>query len=367
MRPIIIILAFAISGAAAQKPSPTLILESARTNENFMSGGEFISILRGDVLFRYDDIRIRSDEATWSRQKGTVNFRKNVRVTRERKVITCDRMDFTKEESKLTAVGRFDYFDSTDRSRLRGNEAEYRITAKTFRLRGNPELVRYDTAEAETLTINAVVMHYFDSAKQATAIDSVRIRKGGLFSTCDLAHYFTKTNRMQLRGGPVVLYDIHRIRGDSINLDFTGNAFQSATVVGNSHGVYTDTAGFNGSDTGLTHIWGDSLYLAVSPAKKLDVLWSVGRASSTNYQASAPAKKNTANGKIMMLGFSPDGNVKKLRIWGSARSTYFTEDDGSRGVNEVSGDSIAVKFANGKASFISIAGSTRGTYYPLPQ
>jgi lipopolysaccharide export system protein LptA len=349
------------------KPSPSLILESANTNENSFANNEFISVLRGNVVFVYDDIRIRSDEATWWRKKGAVLFRNHVRVVRGRQLLTCDRVNFAKENNTLTAAGNFDFYDSTQQSRLRGNDAEYRIASKNFRLKGNPVLTRYDTVHGETLSIKSITMTYNDSLKRATGTDSVRIRKGKLFSTCRLAHYFTTTNQTLLRGNPNVWYDIHHLSGDSINLNFSKESLRDASIVGNSHGIYADadTAGRHARDTSYTHIWGDSLYMAVSDSGKLEVIWSVGKASSKNFRSTDPALANTANGKIMMLGFGNDGNVQKLKIWGNARSTYFVEDASGRGCNEVSGDIVSVLFAKGKTQFVSIAGSTRGSYFPV--
>lgn len=347
------------------KPSPSLILESANTNENSFSNNEFISVLRGNVVFHYDDIRIRSDEATWLRKKGTVAFRNNVRVVRGRQLLTCNRVDFAKESNTLSAAGKFDFYDSTQQSRLRGDNAEYRIATKNFRLRGNPVLVRYDTVHGETLSIKSITMYYNDSLKRATGTDSVRIRKGQLYSTCRLAHYFTATNQTFLRGNPNVWYGVHHITGDSINLNFSKESLRDASVVGNAHGIYADTADSHKGDTSFTHLWGDSLYMAVSDSGKLEVIWSVGKAASKNFRSSDPSLANTANGKTMMLGFGGDGTVKTLKIWGNARSTYFTDDPSGRGCNQVSGDLVSVLFSKGKTSFVTLAGSTRGVYFPV--
>jgi hypothetical protein len=209
-------------------------------------------------------------------------------------------------------------------------------------------------------------MRYVDSIKRATGVDSVRIRKGRLYSTCGLAHYFTDTNIALLRGKPNVWYESNHITGDSVNLNFTKESLRDASVVGAAHGIYVDTGTGQTRDTSYTHIWGDSLYMAVSDSGRLEVIWSVGKASSRTYESGDPATANTASGKIMMLGFGNDGAVKKLKIWGNARSTYFVDDAGGRGCNEVSGDSVAVSFARGKAHYVTLAGSTRGIYFPLP-
>ena len=68
----------------------------------------------------------------------------------------------------------------------------------------------------------------------------------------------------------------------------------------------------------------------------------------------------------MMLGFGDDGLAKNLKIWGNARSTYFVDDAGGRGCNEVSGDSVQVSFVRGRVYYVTLAGSTRGIYFPLP-
>jgi lipopolysaccharide export system protein LptA len=347
------------------KPSPTLVLESARSNENTFSNGEFVSILRGNVVFVYDDMRIRSDEATWWRTRGAILFQNNVRAVQKRQVITCDRLNFTKDNNLLVAQGRFVYYDSTERSKLCGDNAEYQVKNKTFKLTGKPVLIRYDTVNAETLTIRSTVMRYVDSLKRATGDDKVEIRKGKLFSTCSLAHYFTNTNQAYLRGKPIVIYDIQRLNGDSINMNFKNNRLHDAYIVGNSHGIYTDTVGGKKGDTSITHIWGDSLYMAITDSGRLEVLWAVGKASSKSYETNNMPMANTASGKKMQLNFGHDGTVRKLRIWGNARSTYFVDDSSGRGCNEVSGDSIAVAFAKGKARFVTLAGSTRGIYFPL--
>lgn len=356
----------AVAAQQNPKPSASLILESANNNENTFSNGEFISVLRGNVVFSYDDIRVRSDEATWWRSKGEILFRNRIRVTRGRQLLTCNRMNFTKENNTLYATGNFDFFDSTEQSRLRGNEAEYQIAKKIFFLKGKPELIRYDTAAAETLSIRSVTMRYVDSLKLATGNDSVRIRKGKLDATCTTARYCTESNQAYLRGAPVVTFDIHRLTGDSIDLTFDKESLRSASVTGVAHGMYADTGSAAARDTTWTHIWGDSLHMALSDSGMLEVIWSIGRARSKTYESGNETQANTASGKIMMLGFDRRGQADRLKIWGSAMSTYYVEDQSGTGCNEVSGDSVAVSFENGRVSFVTLAGSTRGVYFPLP-
>ena len=224
----------------ALKPAIALILKSANINENTNENGEFISELRGNVVFTYDSMRIRSDEATWRRKAGTIEFRRNIRVTRGQKLLTCDRMDFAKGKSTLTAFGHFNYFDTADKTRLTGNQGEYNTTLKIFTITGNPLLTHIDTSAHDTLVIRSLTMRFEDSVKRATATDSVRITKGDLTSVCRAARFYTKTDYVQLRGIPRVRYGVQRLNGDSINLDCTGGKLRHAVIVGNSHGVYAE-------------------------------------------------------------------------------------------------------------------------------
>ncbi|MBN1577380.1 MAG: hypothetical protein JW913_12550, partial [Chitinispirillaceae bacterium] len=313
--------------------------------------------------FLYDDITIRSDEATWWRNEGRVNFRDRVHITQRSQILTCDRMQFEKKTNRIDATGGFHYRDTVEHAVMTGEKATYRVDTKYFTLNGAPKLVRLDTAAAETLTITGRAMVYNDSLKQARVTDSVTITKGRMWSRCERAVYYTEKNEASLRKNPRVIYDIHEVTGDSIDLYFGKESLRSASVYGSAHGVYIDTAQ-KGRDTAFTHVWGDSLYMSVADSGYLDSLWVNGKAISKYFTASAADKVNQANGKVMLMSFRSDGNVDKLKIWGNARSTYFIEEKDSRGINEASGDSITVEFSKGKAAFLNLAGSARGIYFP---
>jgi len=351
--------------ARVEDNAPSLVLESADSNENSYSNGEFISVLKGNVVFTYDDIQISSDEATWWRNQGVIDFRKKVKVVRGASTLTCDRMHFTKDDNVLTASGHFDFIDTVELTRLTGKEADYHVQTRNFNLRGNPRMVRYDTAAAETLTITGLLMSYTDSLKRATVKDSVNITKGKLASKCRFAHYFTETNKAQLRVNPRVTYESHKVVGDSIDLQFGKESLRSAMIKGHSHGVYVDTSvAAVKSDTGYTQVWGDSLYITISDSGMLDSMWSYGKALSKYFTTKKPDLVNEAAGKVMLMSFAERGNVDKVKIWGNAWSKYYIEEEGSSGANEASGDSILVAFRKGKAAVLTLAGRARGVYFP---
>jgi lipopolysaccharide export system protein LptA len=364
--PIVTLFCFAVTFAAEtskKKKDADLILESANSNENTYANGEFVSILRGNVVFTYEETRIKADEATWWRSQGILQFRNNIIVTNKSQRLTCDRMNFTKNNSLLTASGRFKYIDTLEQAQLTGNDAEYYLDEKRFFLKGNPRLIRYDTTSAETLTIVGKTMQYTDSIKQATVSDNVVITKGKMVSKCSKAHYFTEANIAYLRDKPEVVYDRSNVSGDSINLYFGKESLKKAAVYGKAKGLYIDTMP-KSNDTSYTHVNGDSLIITISDSGSVDSLWTFGKAHSEYYTSKEVQTKNEADGKAMIMAFGSQGAVSNVRVTGNARSRYFIEEKDSRGINEASGDSISVRFRNGKASQLVLKGSARGTYIP---
>jgi hypothetical protein len=121
------------------------------------------------------------------------------------------------------------------------------------------------------------------------------------------------------------------------------------------------------SDTTLTHLFGDSLCMFLSDSGKIDSLWALGNVKSKYFPLSRPYQTNEAYGKYMVVSFNTKSQVERVKVWGNARSIYNVEEKEGRGVNEASGDSIMVGFANGKATHVTLSGSVRGFYAPLPQ
>jgi lipopolysaccharide export system protein LptA len=356
-------IAVVLASPKNQSSSPTLILQSANSNENSYTNGEFVSVLRENVVFTYDDITISSDEATWWQKQGIISFKDNIKVRRGSSTLSCDRMNFTKNSSQLTANGNFHYIDTLEKSQLTGNDAVYHIEKKIFTLKGNPALIYFDTAAADTLKITGLRMSYIDSLKQATVTDSVVITKGKLKSRCGLAHFFTHNNTAFLRREPVINFEAHTLTGDSIDLAFGEKSLKNASVMGHSHGIYIDITS-DEKDTAYTHIWGDSLYISVSDSMGFDSLWAFGKALTKYYISSSPELVSDASGKTMLLAFESNGNVKNVKIWGNARSKYHIEEQRNKGTNEASGDSITVTFKNGRARTLTLVGSARGIYFP---
>lgn len=348
--------------AVARDRSPDLILKNANRNENTLVRGELVSTLIGDVTFLYDDFTIYSDRARWWQSRGTVKLTGNVRVVRQDEEMTCDRLTFLKKQKQLDASGRVNYYSRPDRVRISGRHGRYDMDRDRFVLTGEPHFLRFDTAAAETLTIVGREMTYHDSTRVASAVSDVRITKGKLAATCDRANYYTGDERAELRGKPVITYDGNTMNGDSVDLTFRGDTLRGVAIGGSAHGLYLEP---DSGDTNVTNVWGDSMYMAMTPGGSLDTLWAWENVSSTYYLSSEADSANKVSGKAMVLSFERSGDLRTALVWGNARSTYFVREDDGQGRNEASGDSIHVSFDAGRATELTVSGSVRGAYFPL--
>ncbi len=353
---------FVVAGAGSNRESHDLILESARSNENRLSGGEFVSILRGDVVFTYGDQRISSAEATWWKNRGAVNFRRDVRVERPSQLITCDRMSFTRDDNLLHGSGNFHFFDTLEHTTIRASDARYRIDTGELVLRGNPEIERVDTVEGDTLVITGEQMIYTDEDKVAVVEGGVGISKGALSATSAKADYHTQSGSLFLRSMPQISYESHTVKGDMAELFFGEEKLEWARMIGNAFVVYNDYTS-DTTDTMLTRIWGDTLLLTLRESGDLDSLYAYGNVITRYHALNDTVYVNKTSGREMVLSFGDGGVLDNVLIRGNARSVYYIEQDDGRGRNEASGDSLTVIFEEGKTRRIRLSGSTRGMYY----
>jgi lipopolysaccharide export system protein LptA len=356
-----LLMAFALlPGDVYAKKSSPLILKRADYNENRMTGGKLVSVLRGDVVFQYEDATIKSQYAKWFRRDGIARFSDNVSIIQPGQLLSCDRLDFDRDRKRLIARGNVDFYDSTEQTRIQARSVIYYLDTKNLELDQAPKLVRYDTLSNDTLVITSRKMRYNDSLNMATAHDEVTIEKGKLTARSKVAYYYTESDEARLRVSPDIYYGIHRIVGDSVDLFFEEQKLQGLTVVGNAHAVHKDD---NREDTVITTVDGDSLYMAITQEGNLDSIWVHGNTKSRYFLASDTAKVNEALGKRMIIAFGKEGQARDLTIAGNAQSVYYVDDESDSGRNEATGDKIFVTFHEGKAIYLRLIGGVRGNYF----
>jgi len=339
--------------------SSTLILRNANYNRNSLVKGKLVSVLEGNVIFKYDDAIIRSDKVTWYRKDGRAYFTGHVRITQHEQVLNCDRMTYTRNDKKIIAKRNVDFFDKEEQMRVVAQHAVYFLDTKHLTLTKNPKMFQYDTARAETLTIVGDKMIYNDSLQLASAEKNVHILKGLLKADCEWATYDLKTDVAYLRKDPWIFYDIHELTGDSVDLFFIDKILQGVSVMRNAKGFHRDVTL---RDTIYTKVTGDSIYMDISDSGTIETIWTYDNATTIYYSSVTPHLVNEGIGKVQRLNFV-HGTTGTLTISGNAECVYYLEEEKESGMNEANGDDILIHFREGKAHYIKLIGGVRGTYY----
>jgi len=359
-------LAAASRAAPRAAPGGALVLERANSNENIYDDatGDFISYLRGDVFFRFDDISIAADSALWRKNDGIIDFTSNITVEHKGQLMTCGRLYFVKGDKLLTASGDVLYQDSARITYISGSTAVYATDKKECTLRGDPLLTRVDSASVDTLFIRGRMMVYNDSTKIANVTENVRINRGELSATSRRGEYSVKKNAAKLRINPVIRYEKHTMVGDSVDLFFGKESFESAHILGNAHGRYTE-ASDSAKDTTTADVWSDSMALSMSDSKKVNSMKAFGNARGKYIETSA-AKGATATditSDSLHMFMSETGKISAMKAFGNAKGRYRESADTSKSAmsTDITSDSLRVSmFETGKISSMTAFGKAHG-------
>jgi hypothetical protein len=178
-------------------------------------------------------------------------------------------------------------------------------------------------------------------------------------SMCKNATYNTESGTAKLRNDPWIYYDIDELTGDSIDLFFNKRVLKAVSVMRNVRGFQRD---ISENDTIFREVTGDSIYMSIADSNSLDKIWVWGNAKTLYYSSGSPENINEAYGKVMELDFVW-GEINTLDITDNAEFFYYLDDKKDTGRIESSGDKIKIKFKNGDATFMTITGAVRGTYF----
>jgi hypothetical protein len=195
----------------------------------------------------------------------------------------------------------------------------------SMQAQGKCSFVLTDTEDPDTLNFNSDRISYDDLTGSGTAKGKVSIRKGKMNIKSGLAEYFRNGRTAKFFEKPVVIYEDHRVTGDSMTVKSKNNDFYPEEAV----------------------VYGNPRYES-SP-------------DSLN-----PGNMNILTGKLMNLWFS-DSEINKIIVSKEAEGVYFISKDGksaSDASNYLLGDEIELNFSEGDIKKASIKGGCEGIYYP---
>lgn len=375
------------------QPRERLRLIRADRLEQVTQGNRTFKRLTGDVLFEKGELRLACDLAYWFEDWQRADFYGHVVATKDTKRLTADTLTYYSNEDVLIARGHPQLED--DSLLLRARRLSYLV--KSDEAQAREEVWLYDGQR----TVTADRLTYLAPQKKSIALGRALIEDQHQRTslTADSLVYFNSSGLIEATLSPVLTrYDSSgraefKIRGRRILLDEKGGNFLAEQQVT----IWRED--FTATGEKLTYT--DSLESALLEGhpkvvneqqeltgalmemhfhqEQLTALFIYEEAKAiargTAYLPADSAGQvptdtiptlDEITGRNMAIYFA-GGRTDSLRVYPMAASRYHAlEDSIIIGINEVSGDTVIMNFANNKLSRIRVVGSTEGRFIPHP-
>lgn len=407
------LLALARDAGAQALPNCDFVFENTpatTANRVLQPSGLYLMILGRGVVVSCagQNNRISSDSAQMSEDDGVLYLIGNVRYTEPQATITSQRMTYFRSEDRLNAQGDV-VATSGNGSVMRAPEADYyraivgRPVSRTVAI-GRPQLSLVESDPAGAATEPVVVLAdrivlVGDSVVYASR--RVEITRTAVRATSDSAFVDSQREFVRLMLSPVVNGRGEReftLRGGVIDLFSRERKLERVLATPAGHVVsgdlelLADSIDLRLSDEQLQHTyaWGpgraratspdrdvtaDSIY-ASTPNQRLREMHAVGDAFANSIPDTATvasSERDWISGDTIIARFdsvaagdTSRAQPRELVATGNARSFYqFANPEGARErptMNYVRGRVIAIAFADGEVSTVTVTDQASGVY-----
>ncbi len=359
-------------GQTGPENTEPLIMENADRLEGFRTRGEYI--LTGNVRFSHGALHFETQRAVWSKELNLVYCEQGMRLTHHGSELVSDRGNYNKAKSEAEAEGHVIFRDSTGQIRGRGNRLNYNRLTHDVKLTGSPEIRRlyFDslpgkkggldtTRPNDTLLLQALHMQYNDSTQIAFAESSVVITKRKTRITCDHAEYRDQVDSLLLVGNPLVKVERSRILGEKMRMKVTEEEIRGLLVQGKAQALNVDPR-TDSTPERQSEIRGDSLQIAFT-GRNIDSVQVFNDAEGLYFDTPRPLLRNRMQGREMLMRFKGK-EVQSAKVKGGAKSTYYHLENGElRGRNVAQGDTIRFAFVGGQVDEVLVTGHAKGFYF----
>jgi lipopolysaccharide assembly outer membrane protein LptD (OstA) len=285
--------------------------------------------LTDSVVFRQGEATLKGDRAVWYKTAGQVVVQGNAELQDEEQVLTCDRLTYIKRIKKAMARGHVVAVDPEEDAVITSGYAEYDRKSKEVVTTMSPHAVFKASTPEERVDIDARRMEYYTSKKRAVAIDSVTITRGKLKADCGHAELFSREDRIILTQSPLAQQEDNQLSGERMEVLVEDRKVRQVIVTGNPRATRREPTDSTRTDFAESYLTG----------RRIDF-------------------------------FLENEEVTKVQALGNAKSFYQPppKDSAKTGKNEVSGDTLNLYLAEGKAKEVEVIGGARGTYFsPAPR
>ncbi len=278
----------------------------------------------GGVTLNNRHMTIKADSGIYATERKTAWFNRNVMVVDSTSVLLSRTATYDQTLHRAECRGDVKIRSTTDNTVVYGDSLEHFDSTRITRIMQNPRLVKIDTAggTVDTLIIESTLMESFEEpVKRFVASGDVRLCRGDVAARSGTGTYYSGRDSIVLESKPIVWYEENQLTGDTITMTMKDKQLSRVFVRGNAFAVSR----------------GDSL-------------------TTTRF--------NQLTGRDLTMEFA-GGKLARMVVEKTATSLYYVYQEGRPdGVNKSSGDTIILRFIDGKLDTIAIPGGPEGTYYP---
>jgi len=349
---VIFIIALILSPLLAQEVE---IIHSDRL-ESFRSGN--LIELIGAVHIYHAGRELRSNYARWEKRKGTVTFRGNVEIKDTSYAITANNIVYRRQNKTAEAKGDVTFIDNDSALFVDGQIGYYDGEDDFVRLAGEPHLTRVDSSSSR-LDLDSRFLHHFMNERISIAIDSVYAvltpsdsTGPKLYIRCDSLEFYQDSNLVIAYGGVHIEQESLTVSAPKALIWRDKNEILLVDGV-----TVTDPNWTMFADTLEVEMERDKINSALAAGNPRG-LWH-DPADSFNL---VPDSRFSAD--TILFSFD-NGRVDLVELVGQAEVDYSPAPTDTSVIDRhlISGDSIAVIFAESQMDSVEIHGGVQGVTY----
>lgn len=356
--------AWAVPNKSPLSSSPLILDHSDQMNASKTSG---IFELVGQVAMHHDDMKLSCDRALWNTGAGTLDAQGHLRMIHPEAKLSGDSGRYEKIPALAQIWGNASYNTADQKFWLSGDRMVYRRLEKKVEVQNQAtltEIPKEKNKNPDTLWITSDRMLYNDSLKIAYAWGKVKVRQGALRLKCDSLRYERKDSSLWLMGNAYGKYKGWKSTARIMHSIGGGKKLRLLEGFGLAVGLaLQDTTG---KDTVRVknRLSGDTLRAFFVDGKISEVKASLG-AQGAEYRDSlvstADSLRSLIEGPFLWAKFK-NGKMQEILSYPSALGTFFG-DQKSELPSKSSGDTLKLRFKDGKADSAWISGHAKSTYH----
>ena len=310
-----------------------LRLKKADILENITVDGVSMQYLKGNVVFQKGKMTMKCDWARFNKRTENGFLFGNVSMNKEEQNLIADSLFVDSPKDILIAYSNAQVWDST--YSLNADTLFYFSELDSGSANGSAVLVQGKQ------TINGDRIEYKELPESDgvsySARGNVTIIEEGRLATCGEAIYDRSNGKTILKLNPKILDSGQTISGSEIFLEYDEDELQNIFIPSNAKATHPIT--------------GNRKWLEIVSEDTIE------------YSDTASFVDDMTGATLR--GFFVDGSLDSLRLEGMATTLYHLfEDSVYQGRNQVSGDTISMRFNDKDLEQIFVAGGSRGTYTP---